>query len=86
VSVHIHDPPNPLAVKPIIRGLTKLKDDVSYKIYSKADQKTLIGLNSQAAARDSDSLITDDQDTTYDPSKPWCCHPKVRENWKMYVK
>jgi hypothetical protein len=31
VSVHIHEPPNPLSVKPIIRGLTKLKsgDDVS---------------------------------------------------------
>lgn len=32
VSVHIHDPPNPLNVRPIIRGLSKLKgggDDVS---------------------------------------------------------
>jgi hypothetical protein len=30
VSVHIHDPPNSMSVKPIIRGLTKLKgtDDV----------------------------------------------------------
>lgn len=32
VSVHIHDPPNPLNVRPIIRSLSKLKgtgDDVS---------------------------------------------------------
>lgn len=37
VTVHIHDPPNPLTVKPIIRGLSKLKggDDVSCTKLSK---------------------------------------------------
>lgn len=32
VSVHIHEPPSSMSVKPIIRGLTKLKggDDVSF--------------------------------------------------------
>ncbi|CAL8115756.1 unnamed protein product [Orchesella dallaii] len=68
VSVHIHDPPNPLNVRPIIRGLTKLK-----------------GTGDDSVSKDSDSLITEEQENSYDPSMPWWHHPKVRENWKMVL-
>ncbi|OXA44075.1 transmembrane protein 134 [Folsomia candida] len=67
VSVHIHDPPTSLSVKPIIRGLTKLKG------------------GDDSVSKDSDSLITEELESSYDPAMPWFYHPKVRENWKMVL-
>lgn len=39
----------------------------------------------QSVSKDSDSLITEEQENSYDPSMPWWHHPKVRENWKMVL-
>jgi hypothetical protein len=39
----------------------------------------------QSLSKDSDSLITEELETQYDPALPWFYHPKVRENWKMVL-
>jgi len=72
VSVHIYDPPN--SVSSSLAGNPIIRG------------LTNIKGGDDSLSKDSDSLITEGGcECNYDPSRPWFCHPKIRENWRVVL-